>query len=593
MHRCVGYLFKKFILLIALTIFFNVANAKIVLEPIIVTAKIPQPASQLNREVYIIEKEEIEDLPIESLADLLEYVGSIDVRQRGSYGIQADFSIRGSSFEQVLILINGLRVNDPQTGHHNSDIPLTLDDIEKVEVMPGPGSAIYGHGAFGGVINIITKEAKRKVKACLTKGGHDLNQETISLGEEIKGLSLGLTWERRISDGYRENTDFDDKNVSFHLERNKFKFLFGFNDKRFGANSFYTTAYPNQWERTQTTFFSAINEFNLKEITIKPALFFRRHNDHFTLDRNAPLTYMNTHKTYVYGGELPLSFSFSFIEIVAGLELNREEIKSSALGNHFRWHEGIFLSFYPRFDRLTMSLDLRGDGYSEKWGWEFSPAFNMAYQLKEWLKLRGGFGRSFRIPSYTELYYFSPVNRGNPDLFPEYAWSIEGGLDILKTNWQAGLTVFYRWGEDIIDWVKKEDFWEAQNISRINTLGTTLLFKTKLKGHLFCLDYTYLNQNDREVAKYLNYLRHKLDLRIIFKLPYNITQGLCISYQKRINQDSYTILNARFKRAVKWKGNRFSIFIETSNLFNTSYYDNIGVPMPGRWILGGLEVELF
>ena len=469
MYRCVRHVLWGFILVIVLTTFSYMVNAQAVLEPIIVTAKAPQPFSQLNREVYVIEKEEIEDLPIESLTDLLEYVGSVDVRQRGSYGIQADFSIRGSSFEQVLILINGLRVNDPQTGHHNSDIPLTLDDIERIEVMPGPGSAIYGHGAFGGVINIITKKAKREIKACFVKGGHDLNQEGISLNEEIKGVSLGLTWQRRISDGYKENTDFDDKKISFHLERDKFKFLFGFNDKRFGANGFYTDAHPNQWERTQTTFFSAKDEFDLKGITIKPALFFRRHDDHFTLDRNAPLTYMNTHKTYVYGGELPLIFSFSFMDVVTGVELNREEIKSSRLGNHFRFYEGIFLSFYPRFDRLTMGLDLRGNGYSDKWGWEFSPAFNIAYQLKEWLKLRGGFGRSFRIPNYTELYYWSPANRGNPDLFPEYAWSIEGGLDISKTNWQVGLTVFSRWGKDIIDWVKRQDFWEAQNISRINT----------------------------------------------------------------------------------------------------------------------------
>lgn len=593
MHRYADYLFKKFILLIVLTIFFDTANAKIILEPIIVTAKIPQPISKLNREVYLIDKKEIEDLPVESLTDLLEYIGSIDVRQRGSYGIQADFGIRGSSFEQVLILINGLRVNDPQTGHHNSDIPLTLDDIERIEVMPGPGSAIYGHGAFGGVINIITKRAKRKAKLCFAKGGYDLNQENVSLGEEIRGVSLGLTWQRRTSDGYRENTDFDDKNASLRLEKGKFRFLFGFNDKRFGANSFYSPSYPNQWERTQTTFLSAKNEFNLRKITIKPALFFRRHNDHFTLDRNAPLTYMNIHKTYVYGGELPLSFSLSSMEIVTGLELNREEIKSSALGNHSRWHKGIFLSFYPRFDRLTMGLNLREDGYSEKWGWNFSPAFNVAYRIREWLKLRGGLGRSFRIPSYTELYYLSPVNRGNPDLFPEHAWSIEGGLDMLKTNWQAGLTVFGRFGSNIIDWVKEEDFWQAQNISKISTLGTTLLFKTKLKRHLFCLDYTYLNQNNRKVAKYLNYLRHKLDLKIVLRLPYNITQGLCLSYQKRIEQDSYTMLNARFKKATEWKGHKFNIFIEVENLLNTSYYDNIGVPMPGRWALGGLEIELF
>ncbi|CAD7777693.1 Vitamin B12 transporter BtuB [Candidatus Methanoperedenaceae archaeon GB37] len=195
---------KTFSIILWLTLsFFWLTNvyAQISLPPIVVTAsRLPQPSTEIGREIEIIEAEEIRQLPIHSVDELLEYFSSIDVRNRGISGIQSDFSLRGSSFEQVLFLINGMPINDPQTGHHHGDIPITLNEIDRIEVVLGGASALYGHGGFGGVINIITKkQTKPKIKVKYAHGEYDYNLEKIGLTTPTwQDNQLSLNWERPI-----------------------------------------------------------------------------------------------------------------------------------------------------------------------------------------------------------------------------------------------------------------------------------------------------------------------------------------------------------------------------------------------------------
>ena len=122
-----------------------------VAETVVVTGgALPIAFRELPRTVRVVTRDEIANLPVGTVTDLIRLVASADVRARGPRGIQADFSVRGAGFGQVLVLVDGVRVNNAQTGHHNSDLPVTLDDIERVEILLGPGSSAFGADAFGG-----------------------------------------------------------------------------------------------------------------------------------------------------------------------------------------------------------------------------------------------------------------------------------------------------------------------------------------------------------------------------------------------------------------------------------------------------------
>jgi len=592
---------KTFFIILWLTpSFFWLTNiyAQISLPPIVVTAsRLPQPSTEIGREIEIIEAEEIRQLPVHSVDELLEYFSSIDVRNRGISGIQSDFSLRGSSFEQVLFLINGMPINDPQTGHHHGDIPITLNEIDRIEVVLGGASALYGHGGFGGVINIITKkQTKPKIKVKYAHGEYDYNLEKIGLTTPTwQDNQLSLNWERQLSNGYHINTDFDTKLGNLSFNSKNWQIFMGFSDKRFGANSFYTPKYPWQWERTQTQLFLTKTKFQIGNIHFQPAFIYRRHDDHFFLDRNNPDFYQNHHHTHVYNFRLPFNKQIANIKIAGGTEFSREDIKSNSLGSHFRWHEGIFLSLSPALEKINTNLDLRLDHYSEDLGTEFSHNLSFAYKLRPDLKLRWATGRSFRIPSFTELYYQSPANIGNPALRAEHAWHLESGIDIFKSKWQAGATIFYRWGRDIIDWVMKKGFWQAENLTRVNTFGLSLNFTIWWDKHSLRFDYTYLNQssNPQVYAKYLNYLRHKTDFIFLSHWPGKVDTSLVLSYQKRLDQTAYPLLDIKIKKIFDYSHGKCSIFIEGKNLLGADYKDIAGVPMPDVWIWGGIEIEIF
>ncbi|HMA87091.1 MAG TPA: TonB-dependent receptor plug domain-containing protein, partial [Desulfosalsimonadaceae bacterium] len=131
------------------------------LDPVVVTGShAPARLSEYGVSVSVITREDIAVLPADNFTDVLEHVNGVDVRQRGAGGVQTDIGIRGASFEQTLIMVDGVAISDPQTGHHNMNLPVTLSDIERIEVVKGPAARIYGPNAMGGVINIITRDVK-------------------------------------------------------------------------------------------------------------------------------------------------------------------------------------------------------------------------------------------------------------------------------------------------------------------------------------------------------------------------------------------------------------------------------------------------
>jgi len=216
--------------------------------------------SQVSRMVTVIPKEVIQSVPSGSINDLLEYVGGLDIRNRGNFAVQADLSIRGGSFDQVLILLNGINISDPQTGHYNMDLPVDLESIERIEILRGSGSRVFGTNAFSGVINIITKsDLKNDVSLSANYGQYGYYRTGISSNIRTGNLYNHISISSSGSDGYIDNTDFNNFNIfyqgSLKIRKNSdLEILFGRQNKAFGANSFYTPKYPNQYEKQNQIF---------------------------------------------------------------------------------------------------------------------------------------------------------------------------------------------------------------------------------------------------------------------------------------------------------------------------------------------------
>jgi iron complex outermembrane receptor protein len=577
------------------------------IEPIVVTGgRTVSDPGRSNRSVETVTRERIESLPVHSPSGILEYVPGVDLRRRGPLGVQADVSIRGASFEQTLVLVDGFKVSDPQTGHHDLDLPLTLDDIERVEILKGNASSLYGPNALGGVVNFITRRPSGKSARLRGTAGEFGFLEagaslTLPAGRTANRVSALL----RQSDGYRPNTDFHIATASYSgalsMETADVRLLLGYTDKEFGANGFYTDRYPGQWEETETSLLRLSADSGGESFTISPALYWRRHRDRFLLDRADPSFFENRHTTDVYGAELHTLGSSRWGTTALGVEIGGEEITSSSLGDHGRTRGGLYGEHRIEVnDRLSAALEAFAYYYSD-WGWEVWPGLNAGFRLGESARLFASAGKSFRVPTYTELYYTSPANVGNPDLVPETVWSWEVGASWAAGPFSAEAALFLRDGEDLIDWTRpdEESPWQVRNVSTVASSGFELgaSYRPLLPGvdtfiRGLRAGYTFLD-SDRErsgfESKYLlDHLRHQ----VVADVEHSFLFGTSISWigrwEERLDGESHVLLDGRLFRRI----GGFLIFLEARNILDTEYTEIAGVPMPGRWVAAGVKLDL-
>ncbi|MFH1855709.1 MAG: TonB-dependent receptor [Candidatus Omnitrophota bacterium] len=581
------------------------------LEKIVVTSqKKPVKSRELTRCVAVMDSGQIAALPVTSPAEALGYLEGVDVKRRGPCGVQSDISIRGSSFEQVLILIDGVRMNDPQTAHHNMDLPIPMDSIERIEVLRGGGSCVYGAGAFGGVVNIITKTPKKEgIKVGLSGGEHDLFSQSFTAAKFFKDSANMLSYERKESSGYRPDTDFENQTVYFKsvLNEDSFpvEFKAGYAKKDFGAADFYSNLYPHEEEHTDTRFFNLKTEVNKEPFKITPLVFYRRHGDKFILDRNRPWWQVNFHTTYVYGGEIQAETTLFDDPLMFGIDGREEKITSTNLGNHARYNTALFFMYDKKIkDKGVLNVGLRED-YFQGWGWQTAPSFSGNYFLRDDLKARAAVNSLYRIPSYTELFYNTSANKGNENLVPEKGWSCEAGCDYNKDNFDLSTTVFFRDEKNAIDWARNTtlDVWQAENVNRLKTQGVEidmvlkpLYLKEKFLTDAVVCGYSYIYASYSALAPFTKYapayLKHCAYTGVDLSLPFGIKQTLRLNYKERATQRHYFLLDSKISKTIEKGSFDIEFFINGTNLFNTSYSDITDVVMPGRWVEAGLSLRL-
>lgn len=562
-------------------------------QSVVVTGSVdPLPLEEADRSILQLPVR-AEPALFNTFVDFLKLDPSLDLRQRGPNTIQGDLSIRGGTFGQTLVMVNGRRMSDPQSGHHHLDLPVPLQAIERIEVMRGAGSTLYGSDAVGGVVNFIIRPAEvNEIRARAGAGSFGLNQQSLSASFLRKTWSQQLAAAREFSTGFQANRDYRALAVS-SATRLGSRFGptgidLGYSDKPFGAQDFYGP-YPS-WERTKSWLASL--DQGIGERT-SAAFTYRRHSDLFYLFRDNPQRYQNHHVAQSWQASVrrrePLRNTASF---AYGFEAMGEEIRSSNLGLHSRARGAAYAVFDMRvLKRFSFTAGVRDEVVKGMPG-EISPSLAAGYWVSPRLKLRASASRAFRLPTFTDLYYRDPANIGNPLLRPESAWSYEGGADLRPAPaWRLSAGLFHRREKDGIDYAKSRlaDPWQAMNINRLRFTGVELSAGLRWRAHVFDWSYTGLKGVAAEqpgvISKYIfNYPAHSG----VFAWTGSY-RGLAartrIGALERLGRSPYGLWDI----STTWTRGYLRPYFQATNLAGVRYQEIPGVAMPGRSFLGGLE----
>lgn len=613
------------------------------LEEVEVTSsRAPLTLGQSARLVTVLDREAIATASAQSVNDLLKLAAGVDVRQRGPIGAQTDISVRGGTNEQITILLNGININDPQTGHNTADFPVDISDIERIEVLEGPAGRVYGTSSLVGAINIVTRKAD--------KTSADVHLEAGSFGYVSGGgrvnhlhgkLNNQLSASYTRSDGYSRSQagslnsdlnilkifyqgcyDTDDLSLSWHA---------GLSNKDFGSNTFYSAKYDDQFEHT-FKLFTAVQAETKGLLHFKPSIYWNRSHDRFELFRgNEDKVPFNYHRTDVFGINLNSYIDWSLGKTAFGAEFRNEDLVSGNLGeplNHLLPIHGTDrqytlglnrsnLSFHLEHNILLSNFTLSAGLVAVKNTWNempfrLYPGIDASWQFARHFKVYTSFNTSLRMPSFTELYYSVGGHKADKYLKPEEMQAYEVGVKYLSEGVRGNVSVYHHHGKNMIDWIRDtrkgdDAVWESVNHTKVNSIGVEAnlyfdflsLLPTQRFMRYVSLAYSYIDQ-DKDLENYLQsqyaleYLKHKFTAQVVFNLFSHLYLNLSYRYQERMGNyqllsgevkpyGSYSLFDAR----LSWNADKYKLYVESNNLFNKTYYDYGNVPQPGRWIMAG------
>ena len=604
---------KVFTLLIFLISNFSVSQdlSTDLDEVVVLSSKLDLPFSKNFRTVNIISSEDIKNSPVTNVSDLLQEITGIDVRRRGVGGVQGDLYIRGGGFDQTLLLVDGMKMDDAQTGHHTLNMILPLYLIERVEIIKGPAARIFGQNAFNGAINIVTKDLegeKGTVHMKLNELSYgSFEQKNISLSTKITAENIKslISYSGNRSDGYRHNTDFKRNNyfvkTSFNTNKSPVNIIASFNENKFGANGFYASpSATEQYEETQASLLGVTTTISSEKLSITPRLYWRRGQDEYIYIRDNPSVYRNLHKTNKVSAELSGSY-FSKSGITGfGVDLSTVNISSNNLGEHKRTTVNLFADHtFQLFDeKLFISPGIALSYFSDMSFHSF-PGIDLGYNVSSDFKIYSNIGKTYRIPTYTDLYYSDRTTVGNENLNPESATSTELGLKYNSSNFKFSAALFNRSAKNIIDYVKssENDLWKAENIGSLTTKGYEFDISYSFKSsydlsnvNSISIGYTNIRDNnyvtDINFSKYsLNSLKHHLISKLNLKYIKNINHSIVYKYSERSDKSNYSVLDSKIMYK---KG----LYIYINNILDEIYSETNLVPMPGRSFLVGFNVGI-
>ena len=617
-------------------------------EVLITGSRAPLTAVQSAKIVEIVTHDQIERAEAHTLNDVLKLSTGVDVRQRSGFGVQTDISINGGTFDQITLLLNGVPLSNPQTGHNAADFPVSISDIDHIEILEGSSARIYGSSAFSGAVNIVTRTPSRT--------GGRVNIEGGSFG--TFGGDAAVSWnpsaslQQLLSGGYMQS-DGGTANSNFRKRRGFYQGGFnstfirlnwqaGITSQDFGANTFYSARFPNQYEATRRYIASAsaaIRPFAHSDNTtaasfeIKPMLYGHRNYDHFQLIKGMTGAQKgeNYHRLDVYGAAIDLNLSWLLGKTAIGADVRKEHIMSTAYGqllDSARWIaiKGTDRMYNKRADRTNTSLFLEHNVVLNKVtisagimanrntaldnDFRFYPGIDISYRPNNHWRLYAGWNKALRVPTFTDLFTANSAQQGNLNLKPERNSTFKIGSRFTTTGIEAMATMFYSRGRNMIDWVYEtatSTRYHALNIGKLNNMGfstearlnlSQLLFsqaETKGEPVLMKVGYAYIHQKhttNQPIYRSLyalEYLRHKVVVELSHPIVSHLSASWALRWQQRMNgYKPYAKVDGK----LTWREQRWQIYLKADNLTCHRYYDLGSVLQPGLWIMAGAGITL-
>ena len=599
-----------------------VREAQTLDDVVVLGSRAPLTEGETAKIVTVITSDDIHRAAVATVNDALKMATGVDVRQRGGFGVQTDISIGGGTFDQIAILLNGVNIGNPQTGHLSADFPVSLEDIERIEIIEGASSRVFGASAFNGAVNIVTKRSqKSKVKGQRSedsfpregKDGVVIALEGGSFGTfggtgRVAGKGQSLSASYRQSDGGTENSYFRQSqgfySLNTQLSTINLHLTLGAIGKRYGANTFYSAAYPNQYESNGRFFASVAAKGKLSEAfqyLVQP--YWNLNTDHFQLIRGSGVG-ENFHRTNVVGGKVNGDYDWSLGKTAFGVEVRNESIRRTYHSD--RTEVSFFLEHNIIYKRFTASMGVvanHNSGYDSKF--HFFPGIDMKYRVWNTPKAQSdvflSYNTAFRMPTFTDLFYKSPTNEGNKDLKPERVQSLRIGYRYNRSMFNVQCSMFYDWGKDMIDWVmySPTDKYHSANF-RLDNRGAIVNCQLSI---INCLSvkagYCFIDQkryDDVSIYKSnyaMEYLKHKVTIEPRYTLRsslFTLCFDVAYRWQDRMGPlyKPFSLIDAK----VSFIKKKYEASLSLNNITSYRYYDLSTVQQPGFWCMAGFKVKL-
>lgn len=594
------------------------------IEKVEVTGVKATPTRSTMSSTSVFDRKAGASAPVQTLESVLRLSPAIDLRERSGRGTQADIMIRGGSFDQTMVMLNGINFTDARTGHQSHSLPIDIDCIAGIDLIDG----VSGVGAYAGALNIRTMPLKSRYLRIEAAGGDDGYAYGNLSGAVTKGrFSLFAAGSYRRSDGYIHNTDFENYNGYLRMNYDSekagfFDFQAGYQNRSFGSNGFYAAYNPDQFEHTSTVLSSLRWVKSVGRFTLNSSVSYRKNFDRYDWTRGTPMNHHNTDNAGAEfwadctwkGGVTSLGGDYTYNHIYStnlGEALSRPHgrythAKARSTGNLWLRHA----KQWRRFD-LAASAGISLTPYGTSALWSLSGGYTPAAGLH----LGIGAFQSMRLPTFTDLYYTSPAQINNLDLTPESAVTYLFDTGYMKNSWRLSLQTYYRAGRDIIDWVWREDMgdkWHSEQTSRLDTYGIELSGGyTVADGFLrrVTLSYGYIttDRNSDIIAKgAMDYMRHKAALAVEVHFLRRMSLALTASVYDRNGSythypvpgdpslsevrdyEPYFLLDGR----LQWEKGICRLYVDATNITDSRYCDLGGIPLPGAWVTAGVALTI-
>lgn len=616
--------------------------------------RITSPLPRTGRNLQVLDQGSLDAAPRPELSELLRAHTLVDVRQRGPFDVQTDLGIRGGTFDQALVLVDGIPMTDPQTGHHMLNIPLLGDALERVEVLYGGASRTFGGGAFSGAVNLITREPLSNRGSLLVEGG-EYGSFRARISQELANANGGLRLAafHSSSEGAIVNSDFDMSGVHLNGVRRwkklKLKGQLGAVHKRFGAQNFYSSVYPDEQE-ILGSYLGALelrNDHSPWAWNLRG--YVRKHDDQFELFREGDgyyrfsdgffirnetdtarfsptffYTFHNRHQTQVGGAEANVRRKWKGGTTALGVHGRTEHILSNVLGETMAApiaagsgrdpftrkgeRQNVALHMDHRYERGKFGVDAGLLlNINSEFAPEWVPGADAFYRWNSKHSSYASLGKAFRLPTWTDLYYNRGGAQGSLDLQPEHAVNMELGHRVHGSNWKASVALWRRQGSELIDWVQLpgETTTRAANLTNVDLNGVELAYsletsdKRGIGGALYA--YQWADQQDFPFTSLyvLDHLEHNAVLWWQHVLGAGFSARINMTWRTR-NGEYQRFADGqkvgypeplRIDLRANWNKGRVQLFTSVSNLLNSEQMDRGNVPMPGRWLMGGISVQ--